>query len=277
MIDTMIDDLGNFSFDNSYINTITQTAAQYNSDVYNNVVIRFMKDVSFGVGAALLTIFMLMELVSILQRSGGDHSGLMGIKLPVNILIKWAIVTFLYCRLNIILEGIQQIAVNMANSAIISTAAPGSLSNDMSAAKAAIASLGFIERALACTVVVMQWLIFNLFKSLISVLMVFRIFELWLLIMFAPIPLATLPSQEFRQTAINFIKYFTSVCLAGVIIMATFMLYSKFIAGRFAALATDATFLVFAQQATLNLLLISVLVITVFSAGRISKSILSVI
>ncbi len=277
MIDAMIDDLGNFSFDNTYIGTITQTASQYNSDIYNNVVIKFMKDVSFGAGAALLTIFMLMELIAILQRNGGDNSGIMGIKLPANILIKWAIVTFLYCRLSIILDGIQQISANMATNAVISASAPGSLSGDMSAAKAAIDSLGLVEKALACTIVVLEWLIFNLFKSLVSVAMIFRMFELWLLLMFAPIPLATLPSQEFRQTAINFIKLFTSVCLTGVIIMATFMLYSKFITGKFAALPADATFLVFAQQMVLNLLYLSVLVVTVFSAGKISKSMLHVI
>lgn len=273
MIENMIIDLGNFSFDTTFIGTITSTAQDYNSDVYNNVVMSFMKNASFGVGASLLTLFMLMELVAVIQRGGGDH--LSGIRIPANLIIKWAIVTFLFCNLNIVLNGIQEVAASLATNAAIANNGPEAINTDVSAATALIDSLGLIEKGIACLIVVLQWLIVNLFKSLISLLLVLRMFELWIMIMFAPIPLSTLPSAEFRQTAINFIKSFAAICLSGVIIVATFMLYSRFITSQFVGLDVSGGILEFFNSCLKNMCFLLALVITVLNSGRISKSILN--
>lgn len=275
MIDSMIDDLVNFTADSTFMETITKTAADYDNLIYTNIVMKFMKDVSFGIGASLLCLFMLMELVAIVQRSdsgGGMHS----LQIPANILIKWGIYTFLFCRLNVILEGIQGVAVEMANNAAISGSAPNvALLQNADNIKQTIKDLNLVEELFADLIVMIVWLIFNLFKSLISVLMVFRMFELWIMIMFAPIPLATLPAPEFRQTAINYIKSFAALCLTGVIIIASFMLFSNFVGHKIAAIPITANFLVFAQNILLILGYVSVLVVTVFNAGRISKSIMN--
>lgn len=273
MIENMIIDLGYFSFDTTFIGTITSTAQDYNSDVYNNVVMNFMKNASFGVGASLLTLFMLMELVSIIQRGGGDN--LSGIRIPANMMIKWAIVTFLFCNLNVVLDGIQEIAASLATNAAIANNGPEAVNTDVGAAVELIDSLGLIEKGIAYLVVALQWFIVNIFKDLVSLFLVLRMFELWIMIMFAPIPLSTLPSAEFRQTAINFIKSFTALCLSGVIIVAAFMLYSRFITSQFVGLDVSGGISEFFNSCLKNMCFLLALVITVFNSGRISKSLLN--
>jgi hypothetical protein len=274
-VDSMIDDLTGFAFDSNFMETVTKTASSYDAPTYK-IVKDFMKDVSFGVGAALLTLFMLMELVSIIQRSDGD-SGLQGIKLPINILIKWGIVTFLFCRLNVVLDAIQTIAVQMATSTTFAnTSTSADFLSSVDSIKTSVDSLGLIDGMLAFIIIMICWLVMNLLKSAVSVLMIFRIFEIWIMIMFAPIPLSTLPSSEFRQTAINYIKNFTALSLSGVIIVAAFHLYSAFTASKLTnALSTDTGVLVFAQNMLLMICYLLVLVVTVFNSGKLAKSILN--
>lgn len=284
MIDMMIDDIVNFTASSDFISTVTMTAKEYggSGNIYYGVVMKFMKDVSFGIGASLLCLFMLMELIAIIQR-GDNGGGIHGMQIPANILIKWGIYTFLFCHLNVVLDGIQEVAKEMANSGAISSSAPNvQLISTTQTIKDAVKALGLIEELFADLVIILVWLIMNLFKSFISVLLIFRMFELWIMIMFAPIPLATLPMAEFRQTAINYLKSFVALCLTGVIILAAFTLYSSFAANQLKTVLTGLSggilgFLDFAGAMLTFLCYVSVLVVTVFNAGKLAKSIMNAV
>jgi hypothetical protein len=278
MFDSLIDDLININFDTSFTSTITQTATAYTAgttNIYSTIVYPFMKDVSFAIGASLLCIFMMIELVSIVQRSDGG-SGLHSMQIPANILIKWGIYTFLFCRLTLVLDGIQSITVQMV-TADLARADGVALRGTVADAKQALASLNLFEKANAYTLLVIIWLVSNLLKSLLSFTMIFRIFELWIMLMFAPIPLATLPSPEFRQTAFNFLKSFTAICLSGVIIVAAYKLYGVFMANWFSTLEFGTTLFGFIKCLIQVVIYLGVLVATAFNSGKLAKSILNAV
>ena len=89
-IEVMITDLCNLSLETDFASSLNKTLADYNSTA-NTTIINLMRDSVFAVGAALLTLFMLMELVAMVNRANGGESGLGSIKLPANVMMKFAI------------------------------------------------------------------------------------------------------------------------------------------------------------------------------------------
>ena len=244
-----------------------------------------MKSTIFAIGASLLTLFMLMELVSMLDRAQGGDGGLSGIKLPANVLMKWGIFSFLYCNLGKILLGIQDIMLSIATKIQTSVsftgvkgATPGSAVTNI---MATITNLGVMQKVLIFCVVILIWLGVQLLVMAINVVLSFRMFEMMLLFMFAPIPLATLPSPDFKQTAINFLKNFAAITMQSAIIMGCFYLYNSIAIDKINTLCsgmTGADTLTIIGSGIMPIVgWLVVLGMAVFKSGSISKSILNAI
>lgn len=268
-----ITDIASVSYDDTLNNSLTQTLKTFNY-TSTTAVINIAKNTTFGIGTGLLSIFLLMDLIAIIQRMDGGGGSQSGINIPANFLIKFAIITFLYCKYNIIMEGIEAICVSISSS-IGSTTVAGPF-NAGAGLINFYNSLDFLQKAMCGMCIFLCWLVSWLMKNFVIICIAFRMFQMWLMTMFAPIPLATLPSNEFKGTAINFIKSYASVCLSGCIIMGTFKLYSlfmqKYITDVFSGL-TDAKGLLIATLQTLVPLFI--LVGTIMGATRFSKSLLN--
>lgn len=278
-IETMISDLCNLALEAGFAGSLTKTLAQYNPTT-NNTIINLMKNSVFAIGASLLTLFMLIELVAMVNRSSGDN-GLGSIKLPVNILIKFGIFAFLFCHIPQILTAIEETAVNVGNGMItgaIYTFGVGVSTSQVTMIANAIDNLDFFNKIFTYIVVFVCWIFIHLVEAIISITTVFRIFELWLLLLFSPIPLSTFVSQEFRPTALNFLKNFTAVSLQGTAIIACFMIYHALIASFIIDYdpATDISKFInsFLLQ---NIIYTAVLAVSVFSSGRIIKQIMNAV
>ena len=273
-IEAMLQEVVNFQFDNTFNDSITKIASQYNTDVYTKVN-DFVTNCSFGIGASLLSIFLLMEIVAIVQRVDGG-GGMGGINIPANMIIRWGIFTFLFCHMNSIMNGIQAVTVTMASK--ISYTANPITAGDVSTIMATIESMSIFNKLFIYITIYVVWIAFSFLKSIISCFVIFRIFQIWIMIMFAPIPLSTIPSREFRSTAINFLKSFAANCLSGVIILAAFLIFSvlmpSYLNNKITASMTATEVL---KVFLTNILYLVALSGVVFNSGRLSKSLLNAI
>jgi hypothetical protein len=279
-IEVMITDLCNLTLESGFSDSLNKTLGQYSAGA-NNTIVNLMKNSVFAVGAALLTLFMLMELVTMVNRANGGENGLGSIKLPANVMIKFAIFAFLFCHIPAVLNGIEATAVSLGNSMVtganfgfgvgVSTTQVNEIAN-------AIENLDFFNKIFTYIVVFVCWLFIHIVEGIISITTVFRAFELWLLLLFSPIPLATIASQEFRQTAINFLKTFTAVSLQGAAIIACFLIYqalmSSFITDYNSSMDISQFINSFLLQ---NILYTAVLAVSVFSSGKIIKQIMNAV
>lgn len=278
-IEVMISDLCNLTLESGFAGSLTKTLSQYNAGA-NTTIVTLMKDSVFATGAALLTLFMLTELVVMVNRSNGE-SGLSGVRLPVNILIKFGVFAFLFCNIPAVLGGIEQTAVNIGSDMIASANlnfGVGVDATQVSVIASAIESLDFFNRIFTYIVVFICWLFTHLVESIIGITTIFRIFELWLLLLFSPIPLATLASGEFRQTAINFLKTFTAVSLQGAAIIACFLIYQAVVGSSVKSYDASMDISQFINSFLLqNILYTAVLAVSVFSSGKIVKQIMNAV
>lgn len=279
-IEAMITDLCNLSLESGFSDSLNKTLAQYSSGT-NSTIVNLMKDSVFAVGAALLTLFMLMELVTMVNRANGGENGLGSIKLPANVMIKFAIFAFLFCHIPAILNGIEATAVNLGSSMVTSTNfgfGVGVSTAQVSEIANGIENLDFFNKIFTYIVVFVCWLFVHMVESIISITTVFRVFELWLLLLFSPIPLATIASQEFRQTAINFLKTFTAVSLQGAAIIACFLIYQALMGSYVKSYSSGIDISEFINSFLLqNILYTAVLAVSVFSSGKIIKQIMNAV
>lgn len=196
-----------------------------------SMIIAVMRDGVFAVGASLLTLFMLIELIAMINRAGADN-GLNGVKLPANIMLRFGIYTFLYINIPTILGGIEAVAVSIGGNLTAAADYNFSLGVDVgqiSTMANAIEDLSFFTKIWVYLAIFLCWLIVNIINSIVGLTVTFRLFELWLLLLFSPIPLATFASTEMRQTALNFLKLFAATCLQGSAIIACFLIYQSLV------------------------------------------------
>ncbi|MBQ8940893.1 MAG: type IV secretion system protein [Firmicutes bacterium] len=274
-IEVMISDLCNLSLENGFSTSLTQTLAQYNSGT-NTTIVGLMKGTVFAVGASLLTLFMLLELVAMINRANGSETGLNSIKLPAHILIKFGVFAIVFCHIPALLNGIEATAASIGSGIIADyNFGVGIDETQIASLASAIDSLGFFNKIFTYIVIFVCWLFVHFVEGILSITVVFRAFELWLMLLLSPIPLATLASQDFRQTAINFLKSFTAVCLQGTAIVACFLIYQALMGSFVTTYDSSMDTSTFVNSFLLqNIIYTAVLAVSVFSSGRIVKQIM---
>lgn len=258
-----------------FYDTVNASLSSYGAvlTAVNNV----MKGTIFAIGASMLSLFMLMDMIAVINRYSSD-GGITGTRIPINMMIRFGIFTFLYCNLGKVMLGLQEIAVNIATGIGIEE-----LNIDTSALNTItdiFADMNMLEQVGAFVMILIIFCITQVLFLIIQTTAFFRIFELFIVYMFAPIPLSTLASQEFRSVAINYLKNFLSICLQGAIILASFKLYNMIIVAKIQTLAainfsSFTSWDVFMQILVPITGYLCVLAIAVSSSGRISKSIVN--
>lgn len=274
-----INEIANLNIDSGYTNSLTQTLSGYNSSV-TSIIINTMRTSSYVIGASLLTLFMLMELVAMVNRSSGSEQGLGSIKLPANIMIKFAIFAFCYTHIPTILNAIQDIAANFAVGLSYSdgySVGVGLSASQVDAVCNEISNLDFLDKIFTYVTVLLAYCVIKLVKGLLTITIILRVFELWLLLMYAPIPLSTIVSPELRQTAINFLKTFIAVSMQGGAIIACFLIYRALMTSSFIALY-DGSVNVNDYISTFlmnNIMAALALAISVLTSGKLVRQIMN--
>ena len=101
--ESMLSDLCNLALEDGFAESLNKTLSQFDSGT-NSIIVNLMRNCVFAIGAALLTLFMLMELVAMVNRSDSMETGLGSLKLPSNIMIKFVVFAFLFCHIPAILN-----------------------------------------------------------------------------------------------------------------------------------------------------------------------------
>ena len=278
--ESMLSDLCNLALEDGFAESLNKTLSQFDSGT-NSIIVNLMRNSVFAIGAALLTLFMLMELVAMVNRSDSMETGLGSLKLPSNIMIKFAVFAFLFCHIPAILNGIESTAASIGNSMVTNAKynfGVGVSASQITALAEGIDDLSFFSKIFTYIVVFVCWLFVSIVKGIVSLTTVFRIFELWILLLFAPIPLATLASPDFRQTAINYLKTFTAVCLQGSAIIACFLIYNALMSTFVRAYDSSIDVSEFINSFLLqNILYAAALAVSIFSSGKIIKQVMNAV
>ncbi len=279
-IEVMLSDLCNLSL-GGISDSLTKTLAEYNSGA-NATIVDLMKNSVFAIGASLLTLFMLLELVAMVNRTSGGEGGLGSIKLPAHILIKFGVFSILFCNIPALLSGIESTAASIGAKMLAHANfgfGVGISETQVASMATAIDGLGFFNKIFTYIVVFVCWLFVHIVAGIVTITTAFRMFELWIMLLLSPVPLATLASQDFRQTAINFLKSFTAVCLQGSAIVACFLIYQALMASFVQAYdPTTMEISKFINSFLLqNIIYTAVLAVSVFSSGKIVKQIMGAV
>jgi hypothetical protein len=287
-LEIMLSDLCNLTleegFSDSLLKSLITNSNAYQSGV-TNAIVNIMSNTVFAIGASLLTLFMLMEFISMVSRADIDN---MGFRLPTIVMVKFGIYTFLYCNIPKILGGIEAVALSIGQSIVTGQTLHGGnglfdysvglADTDLANIASAVDALPFFSKIFTYLIVFLSWLFVHLVKGMLEIATVFRAFELWILLLFAPIPLATLASQDFRQTALNFLKTFTAVALQSSAILACFFIYQLLMTSYIKSYDTSANIADFFNSFLLsNILYTTVLAMSVLSSGRIVKQMINAI
>lgn len=278
MTEKMLRDFCDFGLDSGFFETLRKTLANYNPTA-NSTIIGIMQSSVFGVGASMLTLFMLLELVTLINRVDSGQ-GLNGTKIPANALIKFAVLSLFYCNIPKVINGIEAVGVYIASSlgsVITSSGGMGITEADVNTMVDAMNDIGIVERIFTIIVLLLCWLIMKVVQFILSVTVLFRMVEIWLMLLFSPIPLACIASQEFKQTAINFLKSYAAISLRGAAIIGCFIIYYALVGSSIVAYDSSMDINDFIGGFLIdNLLYVIVLGVSVFSSGKIINKILGV-
>lgn len=275
IIGYIINDLTSGNGDLPFSETIVSSASTYNSTVWSDID-GVMRSAVLPIGGALLSIFMLIELVAIIQRMEGT-SGITGVNIPANIMIRWGIITFLYARSGKILLGIQSVMATIATNIGSATTVNPSVGANVIAA---LESMGLVDKVICYIILVNVWFVYAALRLILRAFVIYRVASIYLLTLFAPIPLATLPSPDFKHTAFNYLKSYAAACMSGAVIMGAFKIYnllaSSTLGGESVLFsAGTATIGEFCGGMLKLMVFYGILVSMVLNSGKISKSILN--
>lgn len=108
---------------------------------------------------------------------------------------------------------------------------------------------------------------------LVQLFIIARFFEIYLYLMIAPIPFATLTSQQMSQTGLNYIKNIISLAIQGLIILVSFSIYIAISASITISAITDLSVgNNFFTGAIQGVVLILVLAVMVWRSRSIAQS-----
>lgn len=224
----------------------------------------------------ILAFFFAKELYDAAQRaSASGGGGRLSVQLIAGIMIKLVLCKLVIDNIPTILNGIFSLAGTLGQKFVEIIGDPEiNTLLDKDKIATSIANLNFWSRLLLSMFYALATTCTGIALIVADVIVVARMFELYVYFVFAPIPLATLPSQDMSQIGKNFLKSFTATCIQGAIVLLVLGFFPMIMAAYFQQLPeTDSPFL-----SMLPILGYSIaLILAVTASGRWAKSIMNAI
>ncbi len=251
---------------------LTEAPQTFNPAIYNGVN-AIAENVVMPIGYVILSLIFVLELYQITVRTEYT-AGSLGLEVPFRAMFKFVICKTLIDSTPLILAAIFEI------SNVIITGAGNTLSTGVSAIdtavfessmREALGNMDFSVKLLTLMEVTILGLIFKFSTLVADIIIIGRMFEIYIMTAIAAIPMATLGNADASSIGKNFLKSFAAVCLQGALIFIVLALFNFLLSGIASEItmeAGDITSLVWQP-----LLYSLVLVVSLFSTGRISKSI----
>lgn len=255
---------------------VTSSLGDFSSDL-NNYATDIMNTVMKPIGYVILSLFLVLELQKIalkVESTGGN--GQLGFELVMKALIKMALCKFAMDSLSLFLNAITELSIYMTENI-----------QALNLNKIDETSLYDATTILDPIMKEAFWLKIGIFLILLIVLLItigsavmgqvivnMRFIELYVLLAVAPIPIATLPHEEWSSVAKNFFKMFASVALQGTLIFMVMSFYPYMLKSVFNTLGDGGEGMELLLKVVVGLLGNSVLLIfAMMATGRWSKSI----
>ncbi len=263
MIRSILDGVGELGVGES---VLLKTPETYNSALYNGVM-SIMDNAVMPIAYILLGLLFMLEIYNITIRTEGMNH--FGFEIVFRTMFKIVLIKLVIDSTPLIMSAIYAISTEIIGSiGGIFTGGMNSINYDSVALEEYIDGLKILQQTLVAAQVLIIWIVYKFSIIIVQVIMIGRMFEIYIHLAIAPLPLATLPNTELSGVAKNFLKSFAAVSIQGVIIFIVLGMYHTLIGSMASSSGSDLTSLLL--EAMLYSL---VLVASLFMTGRWSKSI----
>lgn len=263
MIESILSGVGSIGIDKM---DLLKTPETYNSALYNGVM-NIMDNAVMPIAYILLGLLFMLEIYNITIRTEGMNN--FGFEIAFRTMFKIVLIKLVIDSTPLIMSAIYGISTEVISSISGIFGSGASLSPpDFESIRNEIDELKILQQTLVAAQVLVIWIVYKFSIIVVQVIMIGRMFEIYVHLAIAPLPLATLPNTELSGVAKNFLKSFAAVSIQGTIIFIVLGMYNVIISNAVSVGGTELTPLLL--EAMLYSL---VLVASLFMTGRWSKSI----
>lgn len=223
------------------------------------------------VAYTILALFLLLELNHIIVRFEGQQ-GTMGVELPLKLMFKFVVFKMVIDKVGTILGAMEYVAMKIIGGiARLPDVSPGGTwEANLGAIEVTLNGMRWWSSIMLAMNVFILGLIVSLTLIIIKVIIIARFFELFVLTAIAPLPIATMPSDDLG-IAKNFFKNYAAVLLHGVFIFIIISIIPMLVGGAFFQAGGDGIDALINVNGIVGYSV--VLLIAVISSGRWAKSI----
>jgi len=218
----MLNSIGN-GVDQGLVDKLLLTPAQYSEPLYR-LSLTVASTAVRPVASVVLAVVCALEFARIGSKTDGDRE--LGVKMITVSLIRIMIVFLLASRTELILAGIDELGKRVTDSitsAAPTTAADGAagLGDQMSGA---IKDAGWMGQIPCLVLLVIPFLVSKLAAIVVTVVVLLRFVQIYLLSAFSPLPIAFLIEDNTRQWGVNYFKqYAVLVFQCSTLYLAVYM------------------------------------------------------
>ena len=193
-----------------------------------NTLVSLSRNVILPVGYSILAYLLVMDMYNLYSKAEG-MSGTSALHIPLKLIIKTVVFKFIIDRSHDLLEAIHRLILYIQNQTLSYTLDSVVSQQAIESFRNEINGMSFFQKLMLFVEINGYAVLSLLVLLLIYIVVISRIFELYIYIFISPIPLATLPGTELSHIGKNFLKGFTAICLQGLIISLILFLYSQFV------------------------------------------------
>ena len=184
------------------------------------------------IGCGVLSLVFTIKLIQISQRMDGTQS-LPGVKEVVFLLVFFAVFLFLIQNSYEIMKAIYEV-VGLAIDRVIAVFGTGG-AIDLTGASIVTQDDDIPALVAMLVVSLISWLVVLIAYIVALVVCWARALQLYIMAAFAPIPLSLMALDDTRQIGIGYLKNFTAVCIAGLIILVLLISFPIILGGLVSA------------------------------------------
>lgn len=263
MIESILSGVGSTGIDKM---DLLKTPEMYNLALFSGVM-NIMDNAILPVAYILLGLLFMLEIYNITIRTEGMNN--FGFEIPFRVMFKIVLIKLVIDSTPLIMGAIYGVSTEVIGNISGIFSSGSSLSSpNFEAIRNEVDELKILQQTLVAAQVLVIWLVYKFSIVIVQVIMIGRMFEIYVHLAIAPLPLATLPNTELSGVAKNFLKSFAAVSIQGAIIFIVLGMYNVVISNAVSVGGTELTPLLL--EAMLYSL---VLVASLFMTGRWSKSI----
>lgn len=251
--------------------TLILSPQAFNSSLYNGSI-TIMNNAIMPIAYVILGLLFVLELYNVTIRTDA-MAGTLGMEIPFKIMFKLVLCKIALESTELILMAIFAISTEIIGNIGNAFGPGGGLSQaDMGAIRSSISSMSFHVRFLTAIEVSIIYYVVAGAMIFVRVIMYGRMIQVYIMLAISPIPMATFPNQELSSIGKNFLKSFASVSIQGVIIFIALAMFPLMMGDALVVEPGHGDMDVISSLGSI-ILYIFMLVMAVFTSGKLAKSI----